>query len=302
VAAPSTFQALSMGARAAGRSAWLVAPALLVSFLRTALTWPAFLFAAAMLRAGAEARLASGLAAPVRVLSGAVAALTAPRSLAILLGLWLAGALAAAALRVAWLAGAIPTLGEDLSRAAAPRARFAEGLAYGFAPLLGTAILALAVELGAQLYAVTVSLGAVTLLVRGGGAHPGLAAVLGAIALTSAVAAPVVAGLVGDAALARTALRGDRAARALAEGAVRVLSRPGAFLLSALALGVAALVVVGSAQAVETAALGVASGAPPLLAVGPRLMASTVGAGIAALLELWRLGTVAALACSEPGG
>ena len=288
-----------MGARATGRCAWLVAPALLVAFLRAALTWPAPLFALAMLRAGAASRLASGVTHPVGVVGGALAALTTPRTLAILVGLWLVGLLAAAALRVAWLAGALPTLGEELAQAHEPRPRFVEGLAYRFAPLLGTALLGLALDLAAQLYALCVALAAVMVSSRGGGGHLVLAAALGAVALTSAVAAPILASLVADAALARTALAGDAPARALAEGGRRVLLRPGAFLVAAFALGVAAAVVLGSAQALETATLGVASGAPALLALGPRLMATTFGAAVSALLELWRLGTVAALACAD---
>jgi hypothetical protein len=45
--------------------------------------------------------------------------------------------------------------------------------------------------------------------------------------------------------------------------------------------------------------MGAAWGAPALLILGPRLMTSVLGAALAALLELWRLGTVAALACQD---
>ncbi len=288
-----------MGARAAGRSAWLVAPGLVVAFLRTALTWPAPLFALGLARAGIVARVSSGFARPDSVIAEALEALTAPRSLFILAGLWLAGQLASGALRVAWLSGALPTLGEALARSPDPRPRFAEGLAFGFAPLLGTALLGLVLELAAQLYALTVCLATVLLGFNHAGGHPALAALLGAAGLTTAVAAPMIASLSADAALARTALRGDGPAPALAEGMRRVLKRPGAFLLAGLALGSATVVLLGSAQAMEAAALGVAPGAPSLLILGPRLMASVLGAALAALLELWRLGTVAALACQD---
>jgi hypothetical protein len=293
------MQALSMGARAAGRSAWLVAPGLLVAFLRTALAWPAPLFALGLARAGIVARASIGLTHPGSVIAGALEALAAPRSLFILAGLWLAGQLASGALRVAWLSGALPTLGEDLARSPAPRPRFAEGLAFGFAPLLGTAFLGLVLELAAQLYALTICLATALLAFNHAGGRPVLAALLGAAALTTAVAAPVIASLSADAALARTALLGDGPAPALAEGIRRVLLRPGAFLLAGLALGVAAVVLLGSAQAMEAAAMGAARGAPALLILGPRLMTSVLGAALAALLELWRLGTVAALACQD---
>jgi hypothetical protein len=299
VPAPTTLQALAMGARAMVRSAWLVAPGLLVAFLRVALWWPAPLFAVGMARAGIAARLSAGAVAPGPVLSGALQALTAPRSLFILAGLWLLALLASAALRVAWLAGALPTLGDDLARAPAPSPRFAEGLAFGFAPLLGTALLGFALELAAQLYAATILLSAIVIVGHVHGVRAVLPALLGAAALTTAVAAPIAAGLAADAALARTALAGDGPVRALAEGVGRVLLRPGAFLLAAFALGIASLALLGSAQAMEAAALGFARGAPAVLVLGPRLMASALVAALASLLELWRLGTVAALACGE---
>ena len=297
---PSTIQALGMGARAAGRSAWLVAPALLVAFLRSALGWPAPLLALALIRAGTAARLAGGARAPGDVLSGAVAALSAPRSLFLLAGLFLAGVLASAALRVAWLAGALPTLGGSLAGERVPAPRFAEGFTWGFAPLVGTALLGLAVEVAAQLYLWTAGLSAVFLALHR--APPLVAAAragLGAVVLVSAVAGPPLASLAADAALARTALAGDRPARALLEALRRVALRPPAFVLAGMALGLAALVVLGSAQAMESAALGLAAGAPPVLVLGPRLLTTVLGAALAALFELWRLGTVAALACAE---
>ncbi len=290
-----------MGARAAGRCAWLVAPGLLVAFLRAVFLSPAPLFALGLAGAGIAARASSGLARPGLLLSGALEALTAPRSLFILAGLWLAGHLVSGALRVAWLSGALPTLGEELARSPEHRPRFAVGLAFGFAPLLGTALLGLVLEAAAQLWALTIFLAAALIGFRHGGGHPLLAALLGATALTAAIGVPVIASLAADAALARTALRDDGPAHALSEGVRRVLRRPGAFLLAGLALGVAAAAVLGSAQAMEAATLGVARGAPVLLVLGPKLIASVLGAALAALLGLWRLGTVAALACHDEG-
>jgi hypothetical protein len=66
-----------------------------------------------------------------------------------------------------------------------------------------------------------------------------------------------------------------------------------------MSLGVAGAALLGSAQAMETAVLGVASGAPAVLVLGPRLMMSVLGSALATLLELWRLGTVAVLACGD---
>src|SRR5512146_43882 len=258
------MQALAMGARATGRSSWLVAPGLLVAFLRAALGWPAPIFAIALARSGVVARLHQAGVRPAALLAGAIEAVTAPRSLFVLAGLWLAGLLMAAALRVAWIAGALPTLGRDLARSNGSGTGFAEGVAFGFAPMLGTALLGFVLEIAAHVYAWCVYLATILVALRGGGGLPVLAALLGATALTTAIAAPVVASLVADAALARNALSGDSPARALAEGGRRVLVRPGAFVLSAFVLGVATAVVLGSAETMETAVLGFASGAPPL--------------------------------------
>ena len=298
---PTTLQALSNGARASGRNAWLVAPGLLVVFLRMAVTWPAPLFAAGLVWAGIGARLEAVALSPATALSGALAALTAPRALSILAGLWLAGLLASGALRAAWFAGVLPVLAEDLSDAPHQQ-RFAAGVAYGFAPLVPTALLGFALELTAQLLSGSLVLGSVLAVARHAGAtHPVLAAAVLAGALTIAIAAPVVASLVADAALARTALSGDGPARSVQEGARRVALRPAPFILAALALGLVSAVVLGSVEAANTAVLGVARGAPVLLALAPRLMANVLAAAIGVLIELWRLGTVAVLACSEPG-
>jgi hypothetical protein len=293
------MQALTMGARASGRSSWLVAPGLLVAFLRTTLGWPLPFFALAIAGAGVSARLEADTLRPIAVLASAVEALTAPRSLYTLAGLWVAGILFAAVLRVAWMAGALPTLGVHLTRTPRPESGFSEGVAFGFAPMLGTAALGLVLEVTAQIYAWCVYLAAALVALRGGGGQPTLAALLAAAALTTAVAAPILAALIADAALARNALSGDAPTRALAEGARRVVLRPGAFVLSTFVLGVAGMVILGVADTMETAVLGIAGGTPHWLALGPRLMATTIAAALATLLELWRLGTVAALACAD---
>jgi len=302
VAAPTSLQAIAMGARAVRRSPWLAAPGALVGFMRWALWWPAPLFALGIARAGLEARLSQGAEGAGAAMSGALRALTAPRSLAILAGLWLAGLLAGGALRVAWLAGALPTLGGTLACEGAPRPRFAEGLAYGFGPLLGTALAGFALESAAQLVALAgvAAVVAVGLHRTGGSAGVALAG-LGAFALTVAVVLPLGAALVADAALARTALAGDAPLLAMRRAGGRVLLRPGAFLFSSLAVWLAGLAIAGSVEAVGAAALGVTQGAPALLVAGPRLMASALAATLAAMVELWRVATVAALACGEEG-
>ncbi len=93
MAVPTTMQALTLGARASGRSSWLVAPGLLVAFLRTALGWPVPVFALALARSGATARLHETGFRPGPLIAGAIEALTAPRTLFLLAALWIAGVL-----------------------------------------------------------------------------------------------------------------------------------------------------------------------------------------------------------------
>ncbi len=299
VTRPTTLQALSTGARAAGRSAWLVAPGLLVVFLSSALSWSAPLFAAALVRGGVAARLATGDVSPAALLSGALTALTAPRSLYILAGLWAGGRLVSGALRAVWFAGALPVLGEELS-GAPHQPRFAAGVTYGFAPIALTSLLGFVLELQAQFLSAALVLGSVLVVLRQAGAgHPVLAAAVVAGALTAAIAAPIVASLVTDAALTRTALSGDGPLRSVWEGARRVALRPAPFILAALALGLAGAVVLGSVEAANAAALGVARGAPALLVIAPRVMANVLAAAVGVLVGLWRMGTVAVLACAE---
>lgn len=275
-----------MGARATGRSAWLIAPGLLVALFRLLLGWTPPIVAIGMILASGDLH-DDPLALPVDA-----------RSIASLAGVWLSAFLLSGGLRVAWMAGALPTLGGELSSGDG-RFRFASGFAYGFMPMLGTALLAYLLQLASQLFAATVLLGTIVLIVRGSAANPVLVSFLMAGALTAAVLGLVIASLGGDAALARTALSGDGPSRALAQGLRRIVRRPGAFLLTAIALGVAASALVGSARAVETLVIGFTRDAPLLVALGPRLLAAVAGGALVAVVELWRLGAVAALACGE---
>jgi hypothetical protein len=218
VPAPTVTQSLGMGARAAWRSAWLAAPALLVALSRTALLWAAPVAALGIARGGALARTAAGSGAR-GVLSGAAVALAAPRTVALVLGLFLSGQLLAAALRAAYVAGALPVLGANLAGVPADR-RFARGFGCGFARLSGTALLAYAVGLVAQLLALAWVAGAIVITaqrLRGG--HPFWPALLVAAACLAAVLALTVVPLASDAALARASLAGERPGRALWHGA-----------------------------------------------------------------------------------
>ena len=143
---PTLGPAASLALRALWREGWLLAPGLLVTALRRARGWPALAFAWGI---AVEAALRSPQAAPLDPLApaaGVVAAFTAPRVLAVSGGLWLAGAVAGALLRVAWLSGALPALGGALSGGAGGAARFAAGMAYGFPRVLAAAMLGLVAE------------------------------------------------------------------------------------------------------------------------------------------------------------
>src|SRR6266542_4143034 len=97
---PSLFAALGLGLRALLREPWLLAVGMLVALVRRAALWPAWTVAwVVLLRAAvlAAPRRPFDLAAPVQ---GALAALVAPRFVALVLGLALAGLAVGAALRV----------------------------------------------------------------------------------------------------------------------------------------------------------------------------------------------------------
>jgi len=140
---PPTFgAALGLGLSAFRREAWLLAPGLAVAIARRALTWPALVIAWVLVARGAILSLSRSPLDPGAAAQGALATATSPRFLALVGGLWLAGLLCGAALRIVWLAGALPTLGAAAAGVGgAPR--FAAGVAYGTPRVLGTALLGL---------------------------------------------------------------------------------------------------------------------------------------------------------------
>ncbi|HET6922544.1 MAG TPA: hypothetical protein VFI16_05300, partial [Anaeromyxobacteraceae bacterium] len=212
---PTVRAALGLGWRAAARNAWLAPVGLLAALSRTALAAPAVAFAWFALVGAATRRLQED-PRPDAVLMGMLDALTAPRTAAVLLGLWASGALLAAAVRIAWLAGALPTLGRTLAGEGPEAPLFARGVAYGLPRLAGTAALAWLLELLGSGFAWTVALGALAITVRAHdlSAGPGTAAVVAA-ALACAVVVPLLLAAVADAALGRAALRGEDPGRAL---------------------------------------------------------------------------------------
>jgi hypothetical protein len=295
---PSLFAAAGLGLRALAREPWLLAVGVAVALARRTALWPAWAVAGALVARAAIGAFVRDPFDPAAPLEGLLALVSAPRFLALVGGLWLAGAALGAALRVAYLAGALPSLAGAMAGVPAPR--FAAGVAFGFPRVLAAAALSLVVDLSGALFGGTLAVAAfrVTAHAVGAGGSPLLAAAVAA-ALTLALAVPVALSAVADAAVARAALRGEGPASAFAAGASRFLARPGTFVLAALAFGI-----VGSRApvAIETGGgllTGFAEGSAAALALGPNLMLALVATVVAAGLDLAWLGTVAALATAE---
>jgi hypothetical protein len=297
---PALGAAVALALRAVRREAWLLAPGFLVTALRRALAWPALAFGWAVAAEAAYQAARTRPLDPLAPLAGVAAAATSPRVVAIIVGLSLAAAVGGGLLRVAWLAGALPTLGGALSGTAGGADRFAAGVARELPRLLATAALALAARTAGALFALALGLGALRISVAaaGGAPSPLLAAAV-ALALTLALVVPLGISAASDAALARTALCGEGPARAFAGAARRLLLRPGAFLLGAIAFGGLGALAPASAHSLGNAMTGLAAAASPAAMVGPALLLAALAAGVATALELAWLGTVATLACGE---
>jgi hypothetical protein len=293
---PTLTAALGLAVRAIAREPWLVPVGALVAGVRRAATWPAWAVLLAIAVAGARGGLHARPFDPTAALDGALGAVAAPRAVFLVAGIWLAGALVAGALRVAWLAGALPTLGGAMAGEARPV--FARGVAYAFPRVLVTAALALVAELAGTLFMMGIVLAAVLLSVHafasGGSA---LLAAAVAFALTVAIAVPVAVGVLGDAAVARASLRAEGPARAFAESTVRLLARPGAFVLGALTFGLAGWFAPMAVEATGGVVTGFARGVDPVVLIGPNLMVAFAALLVAAAVDLLWLATVSALAC-----
>ena len=296
---PTLAAAARLGLAALRRAAWLVAPGLLVALARRALAWPAIVVAWALALRGALSAVEASPLDPLAPARGAVSAWASPGVLAILGGLWLTGIACGAVLRVAFVAGALPTLaGAAAGDGDAPR--FAAGVAFGTPRVLATALLGLVADVSAAGFAAVLAVASLRVTEAAlAGSGPPLVAAAVAAALVLAVLVPLAIGVVGDAAVARAGVLAEGPARAFAGATRRFLLRPGAFLLAAILFGLLAAIVPASVEALASGPVAalVARGAP-LLALGPELMLATGALAVAAALDLWRLGTVAALGCA----
>jgi hypothetical protein len=297
---PSLLAALGLGLRAVAGEGWLVPVGALVAAARRAALWPAWAVLAALL---ARAALLAFAARPLDAdapIEGALAALSSPRIAALLAGLWLAGTLLGAALRVAWLAGALPTLAGAM--AGAPGPRFATGVASAFPRVLAAAALGVVLDLAGGLFGWTLALASLRVSAHAAGQGGGaLLAAAVALALALALGVPLALGALADAAVARAALRSEGPGEAFAAGTLRLLARPGSFVLAAAGFGFLAVVGPASVEALAGTAAGFARGADPIVLLGPNLVVAAVALLVAAAVDLWRLGTFAALACGGDG-
>jgi hypothetical protein len=252
--------------------------------------------------ASAAAREPGSLLAPI---DGAVAMVASPRFLGVVGGLWLAGALVAAALRLAWIAGAVPALGAAMAGRPRGTAGFLEGVAEGFGRVLPAAVLGLVLELTGTFFAAALVLASALLLGNQGspetGAVLGLAAAT-AFALVLAVAVPIALSTAADALVARAALLREAAAPALAAVVRRFLARPGTFLAGALLFGAIGGAVQLAVSAFGGMATGFALEAPALLRLGPELMIGAFAALVAGVVDLVWLGTLAVLSSGQARG
>jgi hypothetical protein len=231
---------------------------------------------------------------PGEMLAWTLAVLTAPRVLAIGAGLWLVGWLLWAALRVAWLAGALPILAARMADRPGPE--FPPGLAWRFAPTAGSAVVALALDLGGQILLAATGLGLLALLPRAhGSSSPGAVAAVAAAAVVAATFLALSLSVLADATVARSAVAGEGPGTAALRALSRLLARPAAFVAAVLGVGVAGLLAVASFQSLGSLATGFVRGAPPILLVVPEAMIAAVAAMLAAGLELWRLSALAVL-------
>jgi hypothetical protein len=292
--------ALALGLRALARTAWLTPVGLLVTLVRRGLAWPALAVAGVLLLRGA---VTAARAAPFEEDAagwGMALVASSPRFLALVLGLALAGGLLGLLLRLAWLAGALPTLAAALGPAPDPTPRFADGVAHVLPRLLPLAALVLVMETAGVGFGAVLALTAlrVSAVVMGSAGPAWLAAPV-ALALVLALGVPLALSVIGDAALVRAAVRGEGPATALARGTARFVGRPSVLLLGGLIFAALTLAAAVALSSLGDLATGFAGRVEPLLLVGPQLMLAALAATVLAAMELWWLASLAALVTHE---
>jgi hypothetical protein len=297
--APTLGEAMRLGASGLGRERWLVAAGLLTTLLRRGLGVPVTAVALFLVLRGAwQAHRLAPFSGEAPLLGAAGAALQ-PGLLALVVGWSACAATLGWLVRLAFLAGALPTLAGAMASTAARPPRFATGVAWGLPRLLPTAVLGLALEWTGQLILAGVALASLRITVVASGSGRGWLAAAVAAALVLALLVSLLASAVADASLVRTAVRGDGPVEAVLQASSRVLARPAAYLLALLVFGLLSLVAVVAFQAVGGLATGFPTAAPALVTLGPGLMLSALATTVAAALELWWLASLTVMAARE---
>ncbi len=292
-------EALRLGWTGLARQRWLVAVGLLTTLLRRALGIPAAAVALLLLARGAwQAHQLAPYSGEAPAL-GAAWTVAQPRVVGLVVALSACAALLGWLLRLLLLAGALPTLAGAMADGDDRAPRFAAGVAWGLPRLLPTAALALALEWTGQLFLAGVAWAAVQVTAAAAGSgRVGLAAAVAA-ALVVALLVALLTSAVADAALVRTAVRGDGPVEAILQAASRVLARPSVYLLAMLLFGALSLAAGAVIQSFGGLATGFAAGAPALVTLGPALMLAALVTTASAGLELWWLGSLVVLTARE---
>ncbi len=299
--------ALGGGLRAVARRLWLAPVGMAVGLAQGLLLLPASAFVTAVaylaLRSAAGSQPLLG-PSPEEVLRWMAALAASPRFRAIAIGLWLAGSLLWAGLRVAWISGAMPVLARELAHGRGGDTEFPPGAAYRTGSVLVAAAMAFVLDLLAQAMVIAAAGGALALAAPA--RRTEMSGVVALVAAAGVLAAAVLASTVsilGDTAVARAALSGEGPARAISRSAAAMARRPAAFLAATLGVMVATAIAVGSVQGAFGALAGSLGRAPRLLLAAPQVLVWALVALVAAAAELWRLSTLGTLALSTyPGG
>ena len=299
---PTVSRALGAGFRAVVGEPWVAVVGMGVTLFRGALALPGTAFVVAVSWLAAQRALERG-GGPGAALSAVLAVWESPRFRSIAVGLWLVGILLWGALRVAWVAGAVPLVAWHLAGSRGEEPVFAQGAAWRFHRVLPAAVVALLLDLVGRAMVLAAALGVLAVGSRAqGSASPGAAALVAALALAVSAALAASLSAVGDVAVARAAIAGEGVGRAVGEGARAFLARPAAFLVAVLAVWLATGLATGSVQGALSALGSVARHGPPVLQFLPQMLLAVLAALLAAGAELWRLSAVGVLALSRQSG
>ncbi len=295
-------RALGAGFRAVASEPSVAVLGMGVTLFRGALALPGTAFVVAVSWLSAREALVRG-GGPDAVLGAVLQVWQSPRFRSIAIGLWLAGLLLWGALRVAWVAGAVPLVAWRMSGARGEEPRFSQGAAWRFHRVLPVAVVALLLDLAGRAMVLAAALGVLAVGARAqGSASAGATAFVAALALAASAFLASSLSALGDVAVARAAIAGEDAGRAVAGGVRSFLARPAAFLAAVLAVWLATGLATGSVQGVLSALGSVARGGPPALQMFPQLLLAVAASLLAAGSELWRISAVGALALSAQSG